>query len=310
MPRGYLKGQRKTVGKKIGRGGGSKSYKPSSTTCSYDEKKCYRSKMTFDLVDDDYFSYEEDMDDYYSSNDEYMHESKEDKLSPELTSSTMLPTSTNMQQCPICCDDYASLTPLMKQCNHPPCCQNCLREIYINQAQQDITNYPLRCYHPSCTKVIRDTQLFQHQLVRTKEELKRHYRFTNLAKAYKDRRKKVIHCPNCEMPHVISSTSEDVVVNCKECHTKFTASHYHRTIAAVEAFTHDNIGHNDGWARCPRCKIIISKGFGCDHMSCVCGHHFSWNEALNKKDKKYSGVAVVASKMIDTLDTLESFAAR
>merc|ERR1712038_1795918 len=125
--------------------------------------------------------------------------------------------------------------------------------------------------------------------------------FTTLAKAYRDARKRVINCPNCEMPHL--SIREERVVKCKDCNTEFTSiNHYHTTIAAVEAITNDRIGYNDGWARCPRCKMIISKGFGCDHMQCVCGHDFSWTEALKKKDNRYENVKIVVPKTIDTLD--------
>ena len=27
---------------------------------------------------------------------------------------------------------------------------------------------------------------------------------------------------------------------------------------------------------CPRCRQPITKNHGCDHMTCPCGHHFSW----------------------------------
>ena len=55
------------------------------------------------------------------------------------------------------------------------------------------------------------------------------------------------------------------------------------TIKAIESIKRDAAGGNDGWARCPRCRITISKGSGCDHMTCVCGNNFSWGDALRKK---------------------------
>ena len=59
-------------------------------------------------------------------------------------------------------------------------------------------------------------------------------------------------------------------------------THVMTTIAAVEAMGNDAFGRNDGWAKCPRCKIVISKGDGCDHMHCVCGMDFSWSVARRK----------------------------
>jgi len=281
------------------------------------QKRGYRHMMTASFhMDDDLICYE-DIDAYDYSDDEYhdsLNNDSEEKLVPTSTlsssASSPSPSRPSMQQCPICCEEVSSLTPLMKNCNHPPCCQNCLREIYINQAQQDITNYPLQCYHPCCTKVVRDTQLVQHNLVRSDAELKKHYRFTTLAKAYRDTQKKrVIHCPKCETPRVIGS-SQEIVIKCKECHTKYAAfNHYHTTIAAVEAFAYDTMGNNNGWARCPKCKMIISKGNGCDHMTCVCGHHFSWNKALKKKDTRYNDVKLVVPKTIDNIDILKSLSA-
>ncbi|CAE8695961.1 unnamed protein product [Polarella glacialis] len=28
---------------------------------------------------------------------------------------------------------------------------------------------------------------------------------------------------------------------------------------------------------CPRCGVVIEKDGGCDHMTCRCGHRFSWS---------------------------------
>ena len=53
------------------------------------------------------------------------------------------------------------------------------------------------------------------------------------------------------------------------------------TIDALALLAGDRAGMNDGWALCPRkgCRMIISKGNGCNHMVCVCGRHFDWTEA-------------------------------
>ena len=53
------------------------------------------------------------------------------------------------------------------------------------------------------------------------------------------------------------------------------------TIDALALLAGDQAGGNDGWTICPRkgCRMIISKGNGCNHMVCVCGHHFDWSEA-------------------------------
>jgi hypothetical protein len=51
---------------------------------------------------------------------------------------------------------------------------------------------------------------------------------------------------------------------------------FKNVIKVIGEIQMDNVGRNDGWALCPRCKIMISKGDGCYHMTCVCGREFHW----------------------------------
>jgi len=61
-------------------------------------------------------------------------------------------------------------------------------------------------------------------------------------------------------------------------------SPFYATIRALENMGSDNIGMNDGWARCPRCSILISKGDGCEHMWCTyCDYGFDWDVTQEKK---------------------------
>lgn len=189
-----------------------------------------------------------------------------------------------VKECQICCE-IRPLVPLLKKCNHAPVCHVCLREIYVNQAQQNVLNYPLQCYHPSCRKQIHDVHLVKHNLIFSEKELTKHYRLKVLGKAYSGSRD-IVHCPQCEFPKIVNKQSR--VVSCRQCKVTYEVEddiHNTRltTIAAIESIRSDKMGSNDGWAQCPRCKIIISKGDGCDHMTCVCGLSFSWTEALDKK---------------------------
>ena len=308
MPRGYLKGHRdnRQVGKKASRGGSSKK---STKKCG--GKLPSKEKLLLD-ENDDYLCYEDV--EFYFSDDEYVYfnnEGDEDEtLISESNPSPVAPPISKLKQCPICCEDYLNLAPLMKNCKHAPCCHKCLREIYIIQAQQDISNYPLRCYHPDCLKPVRDTQLLQHKIVQSEKELTKYYTFTTLAKAYKHFERKVIHCPTCETPKAIGSQN---FVRCRKCRTGIVIdngkTNEYSTIAAIEAITSDKIGPNNGWARCPRCKIIVSKGYGCDHMRCVCGQDFSWELALNKEEKYRDGhgVKLATVKKVEKADLLNAF---
>ena len=66
-------------------------------------------------------------------------------------------------ECSVCWE-VRELVPLFKNCNHDPQCQSCLRKLYVVQAQKDVFNYPLQCYHPYCKRRIHEAQLINHQL--------------------------------------------------------------------------------------------------------------------------------------------------
>jgi hypothetical protein len=126
--------------------------------------------------------------------------------------------------------------------------------------------------------------LLRHRLLRSDEEAGRHYRLAELAKAYRGTQR-VVHCPGCDHPKRCAYTY-GTEVQCRRCRAKFRAFDPNEaqvttkktTMEAVENFAADDKGVNDGWARCPSCKIIISKGSGCDHVACPCGRHFFFSE--------------------------------
>lgn len=188
-----------------------------------------------------------------------------------------------VNECQICCE-IRPLVPLLNKCNHAPVCHECLREIYVNQAQKNVSNYPLHCYHPLCRKQVHDVHLIKHNLIFSEKEFTKHYRLTVLSKAYSGSRD-IVHCPQCDFPRIVNMQD---IVSCSQCKIAYEVTHdMHNnrltTITAIESLKPDNMGRNDGWAHCPRCKIIISKGNGCDHMTCVCGLDFSWIEARARK---------------------------
>lgn len=184
-----------------------------------------------------------------------------------------------LKECQIYCE-IRPLVPLLNKCNHAPVCHGCLREIYVNQAQQNVSNYPLQCYHPSCKKQVHEVHLIKHNLICSEKEFTKHHRLTVLGKAYSGS-KDIVNCPQCEFPRIVNMQE---IVSCSQCKIAFEVAHdmhtnRQTTIAAIESLRRDKMGSNDGWAHCPRCKIIISKGDGCDHMTCVCGMNFSWIDA-------------------------------
>ncbi len=270
MPSGWLKNQHKNcVGRKKKLGGSSRKEKKQSKRIPKTKEHkspCPTSNASFDDV--------------------YIHRhDKVDIKSEEKHNSSHKKKADIIGECSICCE-IAPLVPLLKNCNHEPQCRSCLRKMYVEHAQQDISNYPLQCYHPSCKRTIGETQLVRHDLLNSNKELLKHRRLTVLSKAYR-RVQKVVHCPECDFPQVVNKHEG---VCCRNCGISYICVHddfstMKSTLAAVESFSPDSIGRIDGWARCPHCRIIISKGDGCSHMSCICGEDFDWDMVLNHKQK-------------------------
>jgi predicted RNA-binding Zn-ribbon protein involved in translation (DUF1610 family) len=141
---------------------------------------------------------------------------------------------------------------------------------------------------------VNDQQLQFHRLVRTDEELSKHYRMTVLSKSYRVGNI-TVHCPMCDFPRSYRDESRADrirVFACKNCGMNFASgTGLYQTIKAVEDFKPDSMGINDGWGRCPSCRIIISKGDGCDHIACVCGQHFYWRDALREEETTRYAIA-------------------
>mmetsp|Transcript_5683 Transcript_5683/g.8626 ORF Transcript_5683/g.8626 Transcript_5683/m.8626 type:complete len:302 (-) Transcript_5683:53-958(-) len=283
MPRGWKK--RQEFGSKVRRGGSSHSTTKqtgtiSTTTFSSSRSSHTRKRRHLALDHDDRIDYSyafdkgEDFDLYsYDDIDE------DHSICPEQASE---------EQCPICCE-VKPLFSFMKKCHHAPACQQCYREIYIKHAQENVSNFPIKCYYPSCELHVATDNLVRHNLFHNIKEFKKHNTLTALSKAYKDpTRNKIVNCPNCEVPKVVRTQNISFCIICK---TRFAVVHEgvtHKltTMKALDELKNDKFGRNDGWANCPNCDLIISKGDGCNHMICICGKHFSWYDAVAKRARK------------------------
>eukprot|EP01083_Nonionella_stella_P103302 294874_1 len=188
MPRGWLKHKSRRVGRKASRGGSShfqKKQKARIPVCpgpaeiespvhkppiTGTTKHSKAANVNFDGDDHTYYGSSDDSFDYA---DEYVAASSKGPTSDK-------DTIIMAEECPICCETRPLIT-LMKNCKHPPACRECLHEIYVNQAQQDVKNYPLQCYHPTCKKEVSAPVLKNRSIFCAENELKKHHRFANLA---------------------------------------------------------------------------------------------------------------------------------
>ena len=144
-------------------------------------------------------------------------------------------------ECCICFQERP-LMKLMNQCKHPCACFGCLRRYYVTTA--DRSCYPLKCFHPSCQKLLQDVQV--KRLVKNTAELDRHYCLSGQAKH------------QAKVSRRLSDVSARLDTFCNSFGT-------------------------DSWARCPGCGMGIIKDGGCDYMVCFCGKHFDWSDTEEQK---------------------------
>jgi hypothetical protein len=205
-------------------------------------------------------------------------------------------TQEKLSECVICCEQ-APLIKLMKNCQHPDACRDCLRKIYVSNAQKDVKSYPLKCFDPLCRLLIRDICFAEKGIIENEKEMAKHHRLATLAKAYRVPGSIPLHCPDCDHPRLVNKEKMRFglhVFTCLNCAGNFAADSTgavldEMTVLVLEKLPADDYGQNEGWAVCPKCRVLISKGYGCDHMVCICGHNFGWEEAREavKKLKIY-----------------------
>ena len=285
MPMGYLKHNQDEVGKKIARGGSShknvSSCKKSSNHVGYDLSEDFILPAPL---------------------------KKEGRCNGAGVKPTERLVSPPMAECTICFE----IRPIIMMSNactwHGGACFECSRRIYVMDAQKDQSNYPLQCYHPQCQVGIKWGQLYKHGLIQSKAEKDKYHEMMNknkleqlriiaqkqfektrakFAEQVKSRDNLVsVSCPHCDKPKLLKrkDIASDKVFQCQHCKHSYLVSPDYATIAAIERCQgKDRVGDfSSGWAKCPSCGVIISKGYGCDHMSCFCGHSFSWTQSQQR----------------------------
>lgn len=294
MPRGHFKNKR-FASEKIRRGGGSKKDKNANFGTNF-ARQSSRSKTrpSFAFTQDDICDY------CYGGGDEYeslmydddgifYNETPKRKADGDIS---MKPISTS--ECALCFEQKP-LMKLMKSCQHQSACHDCLHRYYIQIAQQDISMYPLKCWHPACSSRLLHNEQIQ-KLVKSKEELTKHHRLSVLASARK-KSNLTADCPSCEHPVAFPPRRQETDIflvrafTCLECSKPFKVedSSYESTILALDRMNRQKC--HDGWAQCPQCRMVISKNGGCNHMVCICGQDFDWEMVEEKLRTKRSFVA-------------------
>ena len=187
-------------------------------------------------------------------------------------------------QCSVCLEHRAVVD--LAGCGHT-ICTDCARELVAVQAAGDLSRYPLRCFVHGCGSAVANTTLKSAGVLRTPAEWTKHHRFGVLATARDSSDQRAAHCPACDAPQLVNAGAKGWQT--RRCRAPGCAGGSFE-VAPVDnedkatfwfltaAHKTDFGGRDDGWRRCPGCKMVISKGDGCNHMTCVCGHSFNWDE--------------------------------
>ena len=62
--------------------------------------------------------------------------------------------------------------------------------------------------------------------------------------------------------------SEEICIRCG------ASAHHDSNCADAHEATLDGVATSEGWVRCTKCRLLIERVNGCDHMTCRCGAEF------------------------------------
>ena len=62
--------------------------------------------------------------------------------------------------------------------------------------------------------------------------------------------------------------SEEICIQCG------ASAHHDSNCADAHEATLDGVATSEGWVRCTKCRLLIERVNGCDHMTCRCGAEF------------------------------------
>ncbi|KAF3915164.1 hypothetical protein ABW20_dc0104487 [Dactylellina cionopaga] len=167
--------------------------------------------------------------------------------------------------CTLCDEEKPSYKLEKLPCGHFQC-HDCLRENY--KVILDNPEY----YPPKCCK---DLDITSTSFVLSIEDLERLEELRQAKEA-----KRIVDCAFCSRT-LIDVSIEDENAYCMKCDQITCAkcgSKAHKDICPTDPGTRQllELVQREGWSRCPRCRMVVEREDGCDHMECVCGAMFCY----------------------------------
>jgi len=143
------------------------------------------------------------------------------------------------------CGKPGKFEKLFRGCKHESACHSCLRNCYVIQAQ-NVTQYPLQCFHPECNLVLRSTQI--ERFVQSEQELEKYHSLSMRAKTHKvqlgDNWQEILEalgealaineickCPGCNM--LVTKNGGCDHMSCI-CGTEFNWCYYRQEVEGIQ----------------------------------------------------------------------------
>ena len=205
-------------------------------------------------------------------------------IAESLIADQILPGYTEEETCPICTDEISCAEQL--GCGHSYCSQ-CLQH-YLESAPHTKI-FPLACIgdEGACKVPISIPEIrrfLQPQVFKALVEV--------AFRTYLDqhtRELKFCTTPDCQQIYRLRPNATSSTLQCPSCFSTICSAcneEAHEGMTCEERRIHKDPAEQDrlfnewvarnGGKRCPRCRSVIEKTDGCNHITCRCGTHFCW----------------------------------
>ncbi len=229
-----------------------------------------------------------------SSNSSNSNTAMEDEKTPIFSCSQeerdrLFALSLQPRKCVICLElfDHDFLQGLMNCISeHESCiCRDCMRDYLVSEIES--RNNVIRCPVPTCKKEIRPEDLeinLDRKYIEQFEELALKSAIENSSDCW--------HCltPDCTYSFLYEKGKDSPDFQCPQCNKRYCIDckveyHVGATCQEYEKWSVENGMADDTFGefvqskrfqRCPKCERWVEKKSGCDHITCLCSHHFCY----------------------------------
>lgn len=197
-------------------------------------------------------------------------------------------SSATIGTCDAC---YSDDVPLYAydMCGHV-FCRTCWKEYIVNHVKTAMNDNTVKCMDYSCKTTLTETFMLSQLDPKEDKELFEKF-FQRKIDSYVGSSYRLKWCPNpgCDGPYAIKKLCDEslYIAQCKcgeECcfqcdkdpHFPCSCDVYKRFLTiAQDDFASKEFIHRTS-QQCNKCKRIIFKDVGCNHINCVCGHEFCY----------------------------------